>query len=286
MKLLLYKVLDLAATLLLGGLLGATLVRMSPGWGVDERELDTRSSEASIRWMREQNNQSQTVLRYYSSYLGGLVTGELGTSRASQQPVRSIIAERAPVTLRIAGIGYVAAWLSALVLALAVASSRSTLLMTGAATSSGLLLSIPAACLGFVALWMGIGTEWAVAAALFPKVFRYAVELLRGVYGQPHVLMAMARGVPALRILMAHVLRPVLGDLLALAGATVGLAFGAAVPLEVICDSAGLGQLAWQAATARDLPVLVSLTLLVTLVVKSSTIFADLLRNSLRESSL
>ena len=54
-------------------------------------------------------------------------------------------------------------------------------------------------------------------------------------------------------------------ELLALAGATVSLAFGAAIPLEVVCDSPGLGHLAWQAATARDLPVLVALTLLVTL---------------------
>ena len=57
---------------------------------------------------------------------------------------------------------------------------------------------------------------------------------------------------------------PVAPQLLALAGVTVSLAFGAAIPVEAIADSPGIGQLAWQAALGRDLPVLVNLTLLVT----------------------
>jgi peptide/nickel transport system permease protein len=44
------------------------------------------------------------------------------------------------------------------------------------------------------------------------------------------------------------------------------MALGAAIPIEVLCDSPGIGQLAWQAALSRDLPVLVSLTLMITLV--------------------
>ena len=33
--------------------------------------------------------------------------------------------------------------------------------------------------------------------------------------------------------------------------------------MEVLCDSPGLGQLMWFAAQARDLPVIVNLTLLI-----------------------
>jgi peptide/nickel transport system permease protein len=52
---------------------------------------------------------------------------------------------------------------------------------------------------------------------------------------------------------------------LALAGVSVSMAFGAAVAVEVVCDLPGIGQLAWKAALARDLPLLVTLTMLVTL---------------------
>jgi peptide/nickel transport system permease protein len=43
------------------------------------------------------------------------------------------------------------------------------------------------------------------------------------------------------------------------------MAFGAAIPLEALSDSPGMGQLAWQAALNRDLPLLTSITLFVTL---------------------
>jgi peptide/nickel transport system permease protein len=43
------------------------------------------------------------------------------------------------------------------------------------------------------------------------------------------------------------------------------MALGAAIPLEALSDSPGVGQLAWQAALNRDLPLLTSITLFVTL---------------------
>jgi peptide/nickel transport system permease protein len=45
-----------------------------------------------------------------------------------------------------------------------------------------------------------------------------------------------------------------------LGGISVNFALGASVPIEVLCDQPGIGQLAWQAALGRDLPVLVALT--------------------------
>jgi ABC-type dipeptide/oligopeptide/nickel transport system permease component len=50
------------------------------------------------------------------------------------------------------------------------------------------------------------------------------------------------------------------------------MAVGASVPLEVLLDRPGLGQLAWQSATGRDLPVLVVLTWMVA----SATLVANL----------
>ena len=38
---------------LLGGFLGATLVRLAPGFGVDEEELDVRLSNESIQTLRQ-----------------------------------------------------------------------------------------------------------------------------------------------------------------------------------------------------------------------------------------
>ena len=53
------------------------------------------------------------------------------------------------------------------------------------------------------------------------------------------------------------------------------MAFGAAVAIEAICDIPGLGQLAWKAAAARDLPVLVVLTVLIAMMTQMSNLVAD-----------
>ena len=71
---------------------------------------------------------------------------------------------------------------------------------------------------------------------------------------------------------------PVVGpQLLAVAGVSVSVAIGAAIPVEALCGLAGVGQLAWQAALARDLPLLMNITVLVTLVTLVANSGADVL---------
>ena len=69
--------------------------------------------------------------------------------------------------------------------------------------------------------------------------------------------------------------RPVAPQLVALAAVSVNMAFGAAVAIEAICDLPGLGQLAWKAAGARDLPVLVALTVMIAMVTQMANLVAD-----------
>jgi peptide/nickel transport system permease protein len=64
-------------------------------------------------------------------------------------------------------------------------------------------------------------------------------------------------------------------QLLALAGVSVSIAFGAAIPIEALCDLPGIGQLAWKAATARDLPLLVAVTFLVIAMTQACNALSD-----------
>jgi ABC-type dipeptide/oligopeptide/nickel transport system permease component len=72
--------------------------------------------------------------------------------------------------------------------------------------------------------------------------------------------------------------------LVALAGVSVSLAFAAAIPVEVLCDLPGLGQLAWKAALGRDLYLLTNLTMIVTVVTLIANSSADLLAPRRSES--
>jgi peptide/nickel transport system permease protein len=110
---------------------------------------------------------------------------------------------------------------------------------------------------------------------VFPKVFRYSLNLLARSSRLPHVLMARAKGLGETRIFLWHVLPTAAPQLLALAGVSVSLAFTAAIPMEALSDIPGIGQLAWKAALGRDLWLLVNLTIVVTLVTLISNSLPD-----------
>jgi len=54
------------------------------------------------------------------------------------------------------------------------------------------------------------------------------------------------------------------------------MALGAAIPVEALCGIPGIGQLAWQAALGRDLSLLVTVTVLVTVVTLAANTGSDL----------
>ncbi len=273
---LLQHLLTLLLTLLLGGLLGATLVRLAPGFGVDERELDTRLSEDSIRALQQSHSSENNILRFYAQYLNGLFHGHLGVSRSLGRPVAELFAERAPVTLRSVALGLLGGWLFGCALALLGAAYPRWTYDVFTTVISGLFLCLPSAVLALLILYFGGPSPLAIALVIFPRVFRYCRNLLLRTYNLPHVLTAKAKGLNGSRILLWHVLPSAAPPLLALVGVSVSMALGAAIPIEAICGSPGIGQLAWQAALGRDLPLLVNMTLFVTLVTLTANSVSDL----------
>jgi peptide/nickel transport system permease protein len=121
-----------------------------------------------------------------------------------------------------------------------------------------------------------------VGLIVFPRLFQFTHNLLARSALMPHVLTARAKGVGELRIIFLHVLPVTASQLFALAGVSVCLALGACIPVEVLCDLPGIGQLAWKAALSRDLPLLVNLTMLVTLVTLIASAGSDLLSDAVR----
>lgn len=269
--------LKLVITGLLGGLLGATLVRFAPGFGVDVRELDPRLSAQSMEERRAQRRADSSIVRFYGRYLLNLAQGDLGFSRSLNQPTQKLLVERFPVTLRELGMGLLLGWLLGLTLAIGAVGSRVWALDLVASGVSGALLSIPIAVLAIIFVLLRLPVGLVIALVVLPKIFSYSRNLLRRSYSLPHVLMARSKGLTETRVFLWHVVPTCGPQLLALFGISVNLAFGAALPMEAICDLPGIGQLAWQAALGRDLILLVNLTVLVTLMTTAANSVSDLL---------
>lgn len=274
--------LTLVTTVLLGGLLSATLVRMAPGFDADEQQLDPRLNSESIRALRDARLEQHNILTFYLHSLKRAAHGDLGTSISLGQPVSELLLDRAPLTLRLAALGLLLSWAVAMAFALSAAWLRVSAYDALTTAVSGLFLCMPAAVLALLSVLWNVPGALAIALIVFPSVYRYARNLLAKAQALPHIVTARAKGLSDLHILFWHVV-PVVGpQLLALAGVSVSIAIGAAIPVEALCGLAGVGQLAWQAALARDLPLLVNITILVTLVTLLANCGADVIGHMLR----
>jgi peptide/nickel transport system permease protein len=267
----------LIAMALLGGLLGATLVRFAPGFDVDVRELDSRLSSLSLEELRQQRHADDNIAQFYARYINNLVHGNLGYSRSLNQPARKLFAQRLPVTLREIGIGLAAGWLVALALAIAVVVLGAWPMDLFAGGISAGLLSIPAAVLALIFVFLRAPAGLAIGLILLPKIFTYARNLLQRSYSLPHVLTARSKGLSEVRVFFWHVMSTSARQLLSLLGVSVSIAIGATIPVEALCDVPGIGQLAWQAALGRDLIVLVNVTVAMTLITVAANSASDLL---------
>jgi len=274
--------LAMVATVLLGGFLSAVLVRLAPGFDVDEEQLDPHLNSASVQALRQARLGQRDILHFYVHSLQRAMHGDLGTSISLGQPVTMLLRERVPLTLNLVGIGLLMSWTVAMALALSAAWMRVAAYDALTTAISGTFLCIPAAVLALLSVLWNVPGALAIGLIVFPNVYRYARNLLAKAYGLPHIITARAKGLSELRILFWHVV-PVAGpQLLAVAGVSVSIAVGAAIPVEALCGLAGVGQLAWHAALARDLPLLMNITILVTLVTLLANSSADVIGHMLR----
>jgi peptide/nickel transport system permease protein len=264
--------------LLVSGLLAAALVRMAPGFGMDERLLDARLTAGTREAIDEETVEQRNVLRYYLNYLARLGRGDFGMSLSLGRPVKELLAERARVSARSAAAGLLLAWLLSLLAIAALEFRPCPIAEALASLASGSLLCIPAAVVALLCVYSGAAPFLAIALILLPRLFRYARNLVGQACRAPHVLAAHAMGLPRRRILPLHVAAPVFPDLCALAGVSVSMAVGATIPVEALCDSPGIGHLVWQAALSRDIPVLVNVTLLIAAITSGANLLADLVR--------
>ena len=264
-------------TVFLGGLLSATLVRLAPGFHADEDLLDARYSAETQSRKAAALAAEPNIAVFYARFLAGYFTGDWGESRELHRPVRQLIGERAGVTAAAVAAGLALGWL--LGLAGALAGVRFAAVRAGVAGGAALVQCAPAALLALALVAWGARGPQAAAAALglvlYSRVAPFASAALETAARMPHVRAARARGVGEGRILFRHLLPVARPQLAGLAAMSVSLAVSAAVPVETLLDSPGLGQLMWQAALGRDLPLLVNLTVAVSLVVSAAAAVSE-----------
>ena len=242
----------------LTALITVLLVRVAPGFGIDERIADATLGTET---------RNQLSAQAWSGW---------GTSSSFGVGVEELIKSRWLVTARLVAGGLIVAWAAAFLAVLApfLAGRRRWSMLPD--TAAVLLLAIPTGLLSLAAFLARQPVEVAVGAALFPRIYLFLRNRFDAAAGALHVTATEARGVPPVKIALRHILRPELGELCALGAVSLKAGLSAAIPAEVLGDVPGLGQAVWKAAQGRDLALILPLTLLFAGVFQVGTWLASL----------
>ena len=250
------------------------LVRFAPGYLSDVREMDPRYAEVARAELAGEAARSASIAQMLSNEIHAWARGSLGLSRQYEVPVLELILPRLAVTGNLLFRGIVFAWALALCTALiSSATPRPRIVWQVPAT---LLLALPTAAMATLCLLAGGGGPVLVMTLLLAaRDFKFLDRILRKTWHDPHLLQARAQGIATPRLLVAHILPSITQQIFALATLSIVTALSALVPIEVIFNVPGVGQLAWNAALNRDLPVLLAVTLIMAIAVSLAAMVSD-----------
>lgn len=254
--------------------------------------LGPNASPAQVQAVDRQLGLDRPLPVRYWEWLIHALRGDLGTSITSGVPVSQELASRLWVTLSLiasalvvvaivgVGLGVVSAlrggWLGRLVdviamlgmavptfwLALVLVTAFAVRLPIFPATGYTPFSQSPVAW--FESLVLPVVTLGLTNAAPVAKQTRDGVlsEL-----GREYVRVLRARGIPERSVIFRHVLRNAAAPIITVLGVVVVLLFGSTVLIETVFVMPGLGSLAVTAASAHDIPTVLGVALVFTVIV-------------------
>lgn len=256
--------------------------------------LGERATAEDIARLREQLGFNEPLYIQYWKYVQGAVTGDLGNSIRSGQPVLSEIAERFPSTLMLTVGAIIVASIAGITLGIAAAVSGRgwvdaaimmfALLGISMPTFwSGILLILffglqlgwfPIAGSGPMALVLPTVTLAAPAAAVLARMTRSSVL---EVVGLDFVRSARAKGLRERVIVLRHVLRNALIPIITIIGLQFGGLLAGSVIVESVFTRPGLGRYTVTAIQSRDFPQIQGIVLVVAAIYVFVNLAVDLL---------
>lgn len=270
-----------------------------PGLTADQREA-----------LRERYGLDQPIHRQYLTWLGSVITGDLGASFVTKEPVTRLLGRTLPPTLLLGAAALLLDFLLGVWIAVTAArkphgwfdriSSFFGLGLAGLPSFwvAGLLILVFALGLGwFPASHMhSVGAEALSPIAslgdLLSHLFlpavclglvgaagtaRYLRSTLLDIRGERFILAARARGLSDDRVLWVHTLRPALLPVVTLLGLSLPFLVSGSVVIETVFSWPGVGLALLQAAHARDLPVIMGITIVGAVAVLIGSLVADVL---------
>ena len=273
--------------LILSSLLVFAILHLVPGDPVDAMMgaasfgISTPESQAKlVAQIREQLGLNDPLPLQYLHWLGNALHFDFGESFIRHQPVATLIAQRLPSTLELAG----AALLLSVVIGMAfgiVAALRRNTWIDGAVMILSLggvsMPSFAYAMLLILVFSVFLGGLPATGSGGFDRLILPALVLgyegtgliarltrasLLEVLGREYINTARAKGLPPRLVVMRHALRNALIPVVTIVGLQIGRLLAGSIIVETVFARQGVGQLAIDAIQTKDYPLVQGIILL------------------------
>jgi len=271
-----------------------SLIHLVPG-DPAQAMMGDGASPQDVAELRSKLGLDQPLFTQYVSFLSHAITGDLGVSFRTGQPVTAMIVERIPATAELAVAAMIVAILIAIPLGVVAAVWRGTALDYGAMTFALAGVSIPNFWLGpLLAIvfavelgWLPVSGRGTLAHLVLPAISlglalaailaRMTRASLLDELGELYVRAARARGVSHASSIAAHALRNSMVPLLTIIALQFGAVLTGAVITETIFAWPGIGRLLIQSIGFRDYPMVQGCILLIAVTYVSVNLVTDLM---------
>jgi peptide/nickel transport system permease protein len=231
----------------------------------------------------------------YWLFIQRLGRADLGRSLVANQSVTSMLAERIPPTLKLAGVAFLFAVLIAVPMGVVTAVKRDTWVDTLGKAFAILGMATPNFWLGIMLiLVLAVGLGWLPAGGIggpqnliLPAItlgwagsagiMRLTRSAMLDVMDSEYIKLARVKGVAGWLVIWKHALRNALIPPLTLAGVVLAQLLTGSVITEQVFAYPGLGQLAINSVSWRDYPVLQGVVLVYATIFIITSMVVDIL---------
>jgi len=283
------------------------LLHIAPGDPLS-RYYDPEISPETVQMIKEKLGLDRPLHEQYLRWMASFVRGDFGVSLEFKRPVKELLAEAIPNTLRLTVCALFLHIVLGIFLGILSAARRYTLFDRINTVAALFLYSIPSFWLALMLILIfslklgvlpsshmqSIGAENLSGFALFmdrlahlvlpsfvlgiasaASTARYMRGSMLDVLREDYIRTARAKGLPERAVFLKHAFKNAALPIVTIVGLSLPFLLGGAVVTEQIFSWPGMGRLAVQAIYSRDYPVILAVNFVVAVMVIAGNLLAD-----------
>jgi peptide/nickel transport system permease protein len=265
--------------------------------------LGKEATPDRVAALRDQLHLNDSVISQYLQWLGGLLTGDLGTSAATQQPVSELLSARVGNSVFLVLVASVVAIPLSLVIGVWTAMHRDRPADHITSTATLVLAALPEFVIGIALILLFATSVFHVlpavsllppgthawedpevvvlpAATLVLAVTPYISRIMRGsmveVLESEYVTMARLKGLPERTVIWRHAVPNAIVPAIQVTALQLAWMAGGVVVVEFVFQYPGIGAALVDAVALRDMPVVQTVTMLAAGIYVGLNLLADI----------